>query len=443
MAQQVSTNTFGCAKWIVSSDATQGTHTTIASALTSASSGDTIFIRPGTYTENLTLKVGVNLTAFGSDSSLSGSSAVIISGNATLSTAGSVTISGIQLQTNSAAFLTVSGSVASIVNLKNCYLNCSNATGISFSSSSASSQINIFDCYGNIGTTGISLYSSSSAGLLYMNNCNITNTGAATTASSNSAGAVLHYLGRYQFPLSCTSTGQFSARYTNIDTSSTNTTSLTLNGTGTGIVGIGSGITFSSAISGTASSVSVGTGVTGYVYHSECNSTNTNVITGAGTVTVTGLILNASGKLTNPTTQLGGAAIGLTQGTAPSAGYIGEQISSAATTVAMSNGIAKTITSISLTPGIWDISTIFSANGSTANITDCSAGPSTVNNTQQGNLGDQYGRVTSGGINVTSAYVPQFRATLSSTTTYYLVAVVAFASGTMNGQGRITATRVG
>src|SRR5258708_20620706 len=126
--QQLSTNTFGVAKWIVSATASDGTHTTIASALTSASSGDTIFIRPGTYTENLTLKAGVNLSAFGSDSSQNGTGKVIISGTCTMTTAGSVTISGIQLQTNSAALLAVTGTLASVVNLQNCYLNCTNTT---------------------------------------------------------------------------------------------------------------------------------------------------------------------------------------------------------------------------------------------------------------------------------------------------------------------------
>ena len=132
-------------------DATgQGDFTTIQAAITAASSSQTVFIRPGTYTESLSLKAGVNLSAFGSDSSSNGTGKVIISGNATLSTAGSVTISGIQLQTNSAAFLTVSGTLASIVNLNNCYLNSLNATGISYSSSSDSSCSNIPKTIGNI-----------------------------------------------------------------------------------------------------------------------------------------------------------------------------------------------------------------------------------------------------------------------------------------------------
>ena len=95
--QQLSTNTFCTAKWIVSPTATDGTHTTIAAALTAASSGDTIFIRPGTYTENLTLKAGVNLAAYDCDAF---SGQVTISGKCSFSAAGQVDISGIRLQTN-------------------------------------------------------------------------------------------------------------------------------------------------------------------------------------------------------------------------------------------------------------------------------------------------------------------------------------------------------
>src|SRR6187431_1669292 len=99
--RQTFTNKWGTAKWIVDpSVAAVCTHTTIAAALTSASSGDTIFIRPGTYTENITLKAGVNLTAYGSDDSLNGTGVVIINGTCTFTAAGSVTLYGLQLQTN-------------------------------------------------------------------------------------------------------------------------------------------------------------------------------------------------------------------------------------------------------------------------------------------------------------------------------------------------------
>jgi hypothetical protein len=39
--------------------------------------------------------------------------------------------------------------------------------------------------------------------------------------------------------------------------------------------------------------------------------------------------------------------------------------------------------------------------------------------------------------------IPSFRIILSSTTTYYLVGGITYASGTNTGTGRISATRVG
>src|SRR5208337_1148271 len=134
-----------------------------------------------------TLKAGVNITAFNCDSMTPN---VTISGNCTLSTAGTVSITGINLQTNSAACLTVSGSVASIVNLNSCNINALNATGISYSSSSASSKVFVFNCTGDIGTTGIALYSMSSTGALNFNNCKFTNSGGSSTANTISAGAL-------------------------------------------------------------------------------------------------------------------------------------------------------------------------------------------------------------------------------------------------------------
>ncbi len=58
----------------------RGTFTTIGAAITAAVSGDTIYVRPGTYTENLTLVAGVNLMG----STASGSaSAVVLAGSLT------------------------------------------------------------------------------------------------------------------------------------------------------------------------------------------------------------------------------------------------------------------------------------------------------------------------------------------------------------------------
>ena len=92
-----------------------GDFTTISAAITAASVGETIFIRPGTYTENPTLKAGVNLTAFECDSP---SGTVTILGELSYSVPGTVIISGISFETNGSYALSLTGANASIVTLR-------------------------------------------------------------------------------------------------------------------------------------------------------------------------------------------------------------------------------------------------------------------------------------------------------------------------------------
>ncbi len=175
----LSTNRYGTADLIVSSDASQGTHTTLAGAMADAVSGQTIFLRTS-VTENVTLTAGVNI-----DSWTGGTlNTPTITGKLTMTTAGTCNISGIRLQTNSDFILAVTGSAASIVNLNNCYLNITNNTAISYTSSDATSEINIANSSGNIGTTGIALFAQTSAGSLNFSNFFLRNTGGSSTAST-------------------------------------------------------------------------------------------------------------------------------------------------------------------------------------------------------------------------------------------------------------------
>ncbi len=441
MAQAISTGTFCEAKWLVDPTAGQGTHTTIATALTSASSGDTIFIRPGTYTENLTLKAGVNLSAFVCDGSLNATGHVIISGTCTLTTAGSVTISGIQLQTNSAALLAVTGSAASVVNLNNCYLNCTNTTGITYSSSDATSAININNCSGNIGTTGISLYTMSSSGTLSINYTVISNTGGATTTSSNSAGVVSLMYSEFSFPFATSSTGILSGTYAFIFTSATNTTCVTTAGTGQG--------NFISSFlnSGSASALSIGTGTTSSVHDLTVSSTNTNAITGAGTLLYSSIAFPDTSSGINTTTVTrrtlaGGAYLGRATSTTPPAGMVGEQLRANATTVSITSAAYKTIASVTLTPGIWDVSAVgdivFAGAGSVIQINI-----STTTNALTGTEGDAYTQMglSVGSFSSASASIPSYRVELAASTTYYCVMLGVFTS-TATANARISATRV-
>jgi len=298
----VASNNFGCAKWIVSANVYEGTHTTIASALTAASSGDTILIRPGTYTENLTLKAGVNLCAYDCDALTPN---VTISGKATFTAAGTVSISGIRLQTNSDFLLAITGSAASIVKLDNCYLNCSNNTGISFTTSSASAKLIISNTQGDLATTGIAYFSGSTAGFLELIFCDLTNSGGSTTASTWASTGLLNLRSvkmwnPITYSSSNTNSGiEFSAL--DIRNSSTigalNATALTTSGTG--------GVTAANCffVSGSASAISIGSGTTVTITDSSVFSSNTNAITGAGTIIYSSIAFTGSSNTVNTTTQ--------------------------------------------------------------------------------------------------------------------------------------------
>jgi hypothetical protein len=264
------------AKFIVNAAGTVGTganYSTIASAIAAAASGDTIFIMPGTYTENLTGKAGVNLTAFTCDALTPN---VTIAGTFTFTVSGTASISGINLQTNSAELLAVTGSAASIVNLKDCNLNMTNSTGITFSSSNASAKINIYNCTGNLGTTGIGYWAHSSAGTLSLYYSNLTNTGLSTTTSTISSGNTDFYYCGFAAPITTSGTASFTSRSTRYTTSATNSTCFTIGASSTQFS------EFDRFFSGTASAISVSTILT--LSHAIISSSNANTLTGSGTL---------------------------------------------------------------------------------------------------------------------------------------------------------------
>lgn len=292
MVQILPSNTFTTAKWIVSATASDGTHTTVQSAINSAASGDTIFIRPGTYTENLTLKVGVNLTSFTGDAL---TPTVTIVGTCTLTTAGTVNISNIRLQTNGAALIAVTGSVASVLNINNCFLNCTNATGITFSSSSATAILTLNDCLGNLGSAGIGLFAHTSAGLFYIFRSRFTN-GASSVAASTCSGYMELWYSYFQSTITTSGAGAGIAQYCHSELGPINTTAFT----------IGGGLfvfQYCYLSGGTAAALTITGSAT--VLDCEISSSNgTASITGAGTVNLGTIQFTQNGQTrVNVTTQ--------------------------------------------------------------------------------------------------------------------------------------------
>lgn len=135
--------------------------------------------------------------------------------------------------------------------------------------------------------------------------------------------------------------------------------------------------------------------------------------------------------------------------TAPPAGFIGEQIKSS---IAFASGVTLTpsgtnvnITSISLTPGIWnvDILGIMTAtssgtvSGGTFSIVTTSATAGTNGDNSTSGPGPVYN------ISNVTHPISGYRLVLNATTTVYMTAYAAFTSGTYIGYGTIRATRVG
>lgn len=260
-----------------------GDFTTITAALAATSSG-TIYIMPGTYTENPTLKAGVNLVTL--------SYPVIIVGKMTYTGTGFVLLKGLTLQTNGDYALSVTGANASSVQLRDCTINCNDFTGIQFTASNTGAQIYMMDCDSQISLAGTSIFTMSSTGQLHFLNCYNYNGAASTTASTLSAGILFTRNSYFQSPISYTGTSTGLMQGTFIELT-TNTQCLSVGGSiGTscfncifGKVGASSAVTISTTATMALCSTFDGSGAT------------VHAIDGAGVLIYEGLAIG-SGDIT-------------------------------------------------------------------------------------------------------------------------------------------------
>jgi hypothetical protein len=440
---QLTINPMSSARWIVdplslvSGVQFNGTHSTLQGAISVAQSGDTIFLMPGiyTFTTPLALVAGVNIVAWTADALTPN---VTINGPLVASFAGTCSLSGLFLQTNSAPCLTVSGSNATLVNLESCFINCLNNTGISYTSSSVNSGISLYRCNGNLGTTGIGLFASSAAGEMIFSHCTFTNSGNSLAASTLSSGLIRILHSNFRSALTTSGTaGIDGITNSSFVSNFINTTCLTVGGSGV------SGIDETHFNSGTASGISVGSNLT--LSNCTISSSNTNAITGSGTIIYSVLGFPSSSSTINTTTQTSSGTIQGSKNTAPAAGFLGEQRRAYnGSGVLLSSGVGNTITNVALTPGVWDISGLGQCNFGGAStswmIGISTSATSFVPNNGSDNVATA---ATSTAINISSLSIPAYRVVISTNTTYYLVGLPTFTTSTATGFGRISATRVG
>ncbi len=236
---------------------------------------------------------------------------------------------------------------------------------------------------------------------------------------------------------------------TNITASTITATTVTAAvpaGTLTGTT-LASGVIVSSLTSlGVVTSLTAGTvTVTG-------NLTATGNITGvtgnitsltAGAATITGTVTSA-GIIFSGTTGIAGVTGGVNSITGNVGEYVSTTINSSASGV-LTSGVPVTIASIVLTSGDWDVVGSIGFSGSAAtNVTYFQGSINTVSSTMAGaplNVGIPVSGTPFANITQLCVLVPAVRASLSASTTYYLVGQAGFSIGPLNAFGNINARR--
>jgi len=139
--------------------------------------------------------------------------------------------------------------------------------------------------------------------------------------------------------------------------------------------------------------------------------------------------------------QIVGSRKGVVDASSAAAGEIGEVITSQATAVSMTTATATTLTSVSLTPGDWDVYGVIELSTSANAITLVIGSMGTAAATNQ--LFPNRTRLEfPAATGAPGVPVPSQRINVSTNTTIYLVAQATFASGTVSGSGYIRARRI-
>ena len=234
------------------------------------------------------MKAGVNITAALCDAK---SPNVVILGKATATFSGICELTGIQFQTNSDYVLEVTGTSTTTVNLFYCDLFGNNNNLIHCTNTNA--NLSVRYSTGDFGTTGLT-YFVMTAGRLNFSFCILSNTPGSTTASTISGGSVNVVYCFFQIPITTTSTAAITFYQSINEGKAPNTTCLTLGGSGINEVEL------SDIRSGSASAISIGTSA--LVINSRIESSNTNAITGSGTLIHSAISFTGTSSTINTST---------------------------------------------------------------------------------------------------------------------------------------------
>lgn len=163
-------NQFGNSQFVVDPTLGRGSFQTIAAALAASASGDTIYIRPGTYAESLTANMaGKSIVAAASGSN---NFEVVIQGNHVFDTVGSVSFQNIRFEAAAGVgfALGAAGAGTYEADFEDCEIVASAGAALTGSSAGGTVDIRLFQTVINGSTQGCNLAN----GSCFFDNCSVT-----------------------------------------------------------------------------------------------------------------------------------------------------------------------------------------------------------------------------------------------------------------------------
>ncbi len=259
--------------WVVDPVAGKGQFTTITAAVAAASSGDTIYIRPGTYTENFT--IGANIALVGITGGGHTSHEIIVNGKITVSGVFNPVIQNLTLTTNSDYCLSNTSTGRPII--RDCILNASNNAILENTSTGG---IYVYDCQIYL-LTNTAFLSNTSTGFIRFYGC-FTQASTQLTAS-NTTGIVEIYNSTWNLALSTSSGGTVNA-YNSYILSNAAVVNIAYTGTGVSTI-----TNCNLTNSGSQEVATMGAGTRLNITSCTVNSSAANAFTGAGRIDYGGL----------------------------------------------------------------------------------------------------------------------------------------------------------
>ena len=273
-----------------------GTHQTIAAAVTAASAGDVIFIRPGIYTENLTIAKNLTFFAYGGKNRYEENYAVEIVGKITIATNNTIIgFSNIKFTANGNNIAQITSTDTKIT-FNGCFIDYTDQTA--FVTSGNLNNIHLNSCYATCIANG-RLFTMTNVGTFWIQESQIIDITSPLT-STHDTGSVFIQGSRVNVPIQCTTSGLIDIQNSFMGSNVTPYTDRQyVSSTGAAAIYIAN----SNICSGTQAGLSVGATGIAYVTNSEFNSSAVNVLTGAGTLYYGGIVFTGASVGHNVTTE--------------------------------------------------------------------------------------------------------------------------------------------